>query len=98
MGAPMSRSGLAVAKKAYATAKKSIPKYSTLQASHKFTQHQLFAVLVLRQFFRLDYRSTVQLLEDWSDLRRALKLKEIPHYTTLQKAHHRMFVKKGLPA
>ena len=95
MGAPMSRSGLAVARKAYALAKKTLPSYSTLQGPQKYTQHQLFAILVVRQFFGFDYRRTVQLLSDSSDLRRAIKLKVIPHYTTLQKAQQRL-LKKGL--
>jgi hypothetical protein len=51
-------------------------------------------MLAVRAFLRLDYRSTQQLLLDWSDLREAIKLKEVPHWTTLEKAEKRI-LKKG---
>jgi hypothetical protein len=60
----------------------------------RFTQAQLFACLVLRQFFRTDYRGLVALLEDFPELRRALKLKCLPHYSTLCYAQHRLMRKR----
>jgi len=95
MGLPMTKSTLSLAREALATAKRALPAYSAVRSRKDFTQHQLFSILVVREFFQLDYRGVVQLLEEWSDLRKTLKLTRVPHYTTLQKAHARM-LKKGL--
>jgi hypothetical protein len=54
----------------------------------------LFALLVLKQLFRLDYRGTVAWVERWSELREALELKGTPHYSTLCYAEGRL-LKKG---
>ena len=91
----MTKSPKRLAKQALQIAQKALPAYSNLRSRHDFTQAQLFAILVLRQFFQTDYRGMVQLLEDSSDLRKILKLKKMPHYTTLQKAQQRL-LKKGL--
>ena len=82
----MTKSPLALAKEAYATGQKALPDYSAKRSRHDFTQPQLFAILVLREFFRTDYRGVTELLTDLSDLRKALELQKVPHYTTVQKA------------
>lgn len=91
----MSQSPVAVAKEAYEAAKQVLPPYSDPKSRHDYTQAQLFAILVLRQFFQMDYRGIEALLRDFSDLRHALDLPRVPHYTTLQKAQER-FKKKGI--
>lgn len=91
----MTQSPLALAREAYRLAQEGLPTYSSTRSRHDFTQAQLFAVLALRQFFRTDYRGIVQMLADFSDLRRELKLTKLPHFTTLQKAEQRL-VKKGV--
>lgn len=91
-----SKSPKAVAIVAYATAKQSLPLYRHLKSPKKFTQPQLVACLVLKEFFKTDYRGIVEILADSSDLQTVLELKEIPHYTTLQKAAHRLTQKKTL--
>ncbi len=48
-----------------------------------YTLPQLFAILVLRQFLKTDYRGVVALLSEWSDLRRVLKLSKVPDHSTL---------------
>jgi hypothetical protein len=75
---------------AYAIAKESLPAYAHRFSPKKFTQHQLFACLVLKSMFNLDYRGVVAMLSDCTDLCRAIELKCIPHYTTLQKAARRL--------
>jgi hypothetical protein len=55
----------------------------------------LFAVLALRQFLKTDYRGVIQMLKDFSDLRKVLDLKNVPHYSTLCYAEKRL-IKKGL--
>ncbi|HEY4527015.1 MAG TPA: IS5 family transposase [Candidatus Paceibacterota bacterium] len=91
-----SKSPKAVALVAYATAKRSLPQYSHLKSPKKFTQHQLVACLVLKEFFRTDYRGIMEILQDSSDLQKVLELDEVPHYTTLQKAARRFTDKKTI--
>lgn len=94
---PMSKSPNAVAAEALAVAKRSLPTYSAKKSPKLYTQPQLFAVLVLRQFFRTDLRGIVAILEDSTDLRRILGLSRVPHYSTLSYAEKRFF-KGGLLA
>ena len=91
-----SKSPKTVALVAYVTAKQSLPLYSRLKSPKKFTQPQLVACLVLKEFFKTDYRGIMEILADSSDLQGVLELKSIPHYTTLQKAAHRLTQKKTL--
>lgn len=91
----MTKSPVALARIALKTGQDALPAYSSRFSNKIYTQPQLFAILVMRQFFKTDYRGIVQLLHDLSDLRRVLKLKRVPHYTTLQKTHARL-LKKGL--
>lgn len=91
-----SKSPKQTAQVAYLAAQKSLPLYSHEFSPKKFTQPQLVACLVLKEFFTTDYRGIVGILGDSSDLRKALELKEVPHYTTLQKAARRLFRKKNM--
>jgi len=89
----MTKSPLSVAKKALEVAKKALAPYSHLYSPRTYTQHQLFAILAVRQFLKADYRGMTQFLSEWSDLRECLGLKKVPHYTCLQKAEARMLKK-----
>ena len=91
-----SKSPKAVALVAYRTAQQALPAFSHLKSPKKFTQHQLIACLVLKEFFRTDYRGIMEILEDSSDLRKILELEEVPHYTTLQKAAQRFTDKRTI--
>jgi hypothetical protein len=81
---------LALAREALTAAERALPRYSSRFSRHEYTQHQHFAVLVLRQFFRTDYRGICQMLLEWSDLREALRLERVPHYSTLCYAEQRL--------
>ena len=63
--------------------KEALGQYSCPKSPHKFTQPQLFAMLVLKQFFKLDYRGAVTWLSRWKELRDAIGLQRVPHYSTL---------------
>ena len=89
----LSKSPLAVAREALRAAQACVPAYATPKSKHLFTQPQLLAMLVLRQFFATDYRGMQQLLRDLTDLRTVLGLKSVPHFTTLQKAERRLLKK-----
>ncbi len=95
MACAMTKSPVALGKEALAVAQEALPAYSSPFSPKVFTQHQLFAILVLRQFFRTDYRGIIQLLVDLGDLRSALGLQKVPHYSTLCYAEQRL-LKKGL--
>ena len=92
----MTKSPLTLAKLALKTAQQVLPAYSDLRSRHDFTQAQVFAILVLRQFFKTDYRGIVKILQEHQNIKDALDLNKLPHYTTLQKAQQRM-LKKHLP-
>ena len=87
-----SKSPRKVALVALAAAKDALPTYAHRFSPKKFTQHQLFACLVLKTFFKTDYRGITTMLHDLPDLRDALALRCVPHFTTLQKAAHRLLV------
>lgn len=87
---------IALARAALEVGKDALEDYSHPKSPHKFTQPQLFAMLVLKQFFKLDYRGTVAWIERWSELRKALEVKSTPHYSTLCYAEGRL-LKKGAP-
>jgi len=89
----LTKSPLALAKTALAAADKVLGPYSHRFSRHDFTQTQIFAILVLRQFFQTDYRGIVGILQDSSDIRNILSLKKLPHFTTLQKAQQRLLKK-----
>jgi hypothetical protein len=85
-----SKSPRDVAMVALAAGKDAFSDYSHIYSPHKFTQPQLFACLVLKEFEKKDYRGIAQLLIDCSDLRDAIGLIKVPHFTTLQKASGRL--------
>lgn len=91
----MTKSPVALAREAVRIAQAALPSYSHRFSPKVFTQQQLFAIWVLRQFFKTDYRGVVQLLQDFGDLRRVLQLQKVPHYSTLCYAEKRLG-KKGL--
>lgn len=94
MPTPMTKSPVRLAQEALATASQAMPKHGW-RSRKDFTLPQLFAILVLRQFFRTDYRGIVQLLADFPELRGVLGLTKVPHYSTLCYAQRRFF-KKGV--
>ena len=77
---------------AYAVAQQSLPAYAHRFSPTKFTQHQLFACLVLKSMLNLDYRGVAAMLIDCVELRNAIGLKCVPHFTTLQKAAARLLL------
>ncbi len=85
-----SKSPKAVLRVAYLVGWAALQDYSHRNSPQKFTQPQLFACLVLKEFLQLDYRKLAALLADTPDLCRVIELDSVPHYTTFQKAAHRL--------
>ena len=88
-----SKSPLTVARLALEIAQQCYPEYSCAKSPRKFTQPQLVACLIIKEFLRLDYRGIQQQLLEWSELRDALTLVRVPHFTTLCAAHRRLLKK-----
>lgn len=68
---------------AYRLGTKHLPTYASAFSRHDFTLAQLFACLVLRQFYNLSYRRAQALLADCPDLRDAIGLSRTPDHNTL---------------
>lgn len=88
----MSKSAVRVAREALAAGRAALPEYGSRFSRKDYTQPQLFALLVLRQFLRTDYRGVVTLVAEWGELRRALGLGKVPHYSTLAHASRRILL------
>src|SRR6188768_2025200 len=80
---PSARRMLKVAGIAYGVARRVLPAYAHRFSPKKFTQPQLAACVILKVYFRQDYRGICGLLELMPSVRRALDLSVTPHYSTL---------------
>ncbi len=67
-----------------------VPFYLHPKSKHIFSVHQHIIMLVLRQYESKRYESFVEWLEVTTEIIQMLDLKEIPHFTTLQKAAARL--------
>jgi hypothetical protein len=79
-----------VAAVAYHIGQRTLPDYASRFSRKDFTQPQLFALLVLRQFHKTDYRGIVAIVADNPTLCADLELTKVPHFTTLQKAEAKL--------
>ena len=93
MSRMMSKSAVRFARVALTVGQRALPAYA-YRSRRDYTQPQLFALLALRQYLGLDYRTLVVRVAEWGELRRALHLTHVPHYSTLCYAEHRL-EKKG---
>ncbi len=86
----MTRSPLDLARTALKAAQKALPAYGHPKSPHKYTQHQPFACLVLKEFLHTNFRSLELTLSEWSELREGLGLRQVPHYSTFCYARGRL--------
>jgi hypothetical protein len=87
---PMTKSPRAVVQEALRLAQGTLPPYSSARSRKDYTQHQLFAILSLKTFLKVDYRGVVAFLADFAELRDDLALKKVPHFSTLSYALGRL--------
>jgi hypothetical protein len=80
----------ALARDALSAARGEVPPYSHPRSPHAFTQPQLFALLAVRRFLGTDFRRVAALAARSPELREALGLERIPHYSTLCYAERRL--------
>jgi hypothetical protein len=85
-----SKSPRAILTFAYAVGLLALPLYSHRFSPKKFTQPELFASLVFKEFFQLDYRKLAKTLEDSEGFRRVIELDQTPYFTTFEKAAKRL--------
>ncbi len=88
-----SKSTLTVARMALRAARDALPDYARVKSPKKFTQPQLLACLIVKEFAGKDYRGIHVMLAEWSDLRAVLGLTKVPHFTTLCQAAKRLLRK-----
>ncbi len=62
-----------------------VRRYSHLFSPKKYTQIQHIVLLVLKEYLRTTYRGITDIMREFTRLCKLLKLRVIPHYTTLQK-------------
>jgi len=67
-----------------------ISKYSSQYSRRDYTQPQLLALLLFKEYLGERYRDFVQLVEIMDIIQDQLELKEIPHYSTLCKFSKRI--------
>ena len=88
-----SKSTLTVARMALRAARDALADYARPKSPKKFTQPQLVACLIVKEFEGKDYRGIHVMLREWSDLREVLGLTKVPHFTTLCAAARRLLSK-----
>ena len=76
---------IALARAALEAGKQALASYSHPKSPHKFTQPQLLAILVLKQFFKSDYRGMAQMFNDFLDLPKVRRLRTTPHRAQAQR-------------
>jgi hypothetical protein len=81
-----SRSPRKVLRAAYRLGRRVLPDHASKFARHDFTHAQLFACLVLREFYGLSYRRTEQLLRDSPQWLADVGLSVAPDHNTLWRA------------
>lgn len=77
---------------AMALGRRHLTPYGSYKSRHDFTQPQLMTCLVLRAYWETTYRGVIEQLEVSGELRRAMGLKSLPNYSTLNKFAHRVGV------
>ncbi|MBY0455881.1 MAG: hypothetical protein K2V38_00940 [Gemmataceae bacterium] len=73
-----------------AVAQEALPAYSSATHRKDFTQHQLFAILALKTFLKLDDRGVVAFLTDFTELWDDLGLVQVPSYSPHCNAEQRL--------
>ena len=75
---------------AHGVSRNSVHTYSNKFSRHDFTQHQLPSLLCLKERMNKHYRDFIEELELMPRVVKILRLKKIPHFTTLQKFFKRI--------
>ena len=79
---------LTFARLAHEVARDAIPERAHRFAPKRYTQPQLLACLLVKEYLRLDYRTAQETLEASDGLRHAIGLTVVPDYSTLWRFAH----------
>jgi hypothetical protein len=90
----LTKSPLRLARHALMLSCQTLRPYTSKFSPRRYTQPQLFACLVLKTFFKTDYRGITAILGDHADLCLAVGLHTVPHFTTLHKASRRLLCRR----
>ncbi|MDL2247040.1 transposase, partial [Methanobrevibacter sp. OttesenSCG-928-K11] len=71
-------------------AKITLNKYSNEFSKHSYTQHALFTIISLKIYTKSTYREIIDLIELSDQIKRYLRIKKVPHFTTIQKYFKRL--------
>src|SRR5215217_756021 len=85
----LTKSAVRFVETALLVAEQMVPRYG-YRSRKDYTQPQLLVLLALRQFWHVDYRGVVVRVAESAEVRRALQLTRVPHYSTLCYAEHRL--------
>lgn len=85
---------VAAAQNAMAEAAECMPRFAHPFLSKDFTEHQLYAIQVLRRLLKTDIQGVIEKIERSAELSKVLGLEKIPDYATLFQADARL-VRKG---
>lgn len=89
MSRSLTKSAVRFARTALTVAGHMVPRYG-YRSRKDYTQPQLLALLALRQFWHVDYRGLTTRVAESAEVRDALGLRRVPHYSTLCYAEHRL--------
>ena len=81
---------LLYAEKVYNYAKACLNDYSNYFSNHLYTQPKLFTILALKMYSKMTYREIIEWMQLSDKLLKFLRLKTVPHYTTIQKFFKRI--------
>jgi hypothetical protein len=86
----LTKSPLRLASLALRVGQEGLTRYSSRFSRKDFTQPQLFALVVLKQFFRTDCRGIRSIVAEWAELQALLQLTKVPDHTTIWRAERRL--------
>ena len=74
----------------YYYVKIAINKYSNAFSNHLYSQHTLFTILAMKIYTKSTYREITDVIDVSDVIKRYLRIKKVPHFTTIQKFFKRL--------
>jgi hypothetical protein len=74
----------------YYYVKIAINKYSNAFSNHLYSQHALFTILAMKIYTKSTYREIIDFIEVSEIIKKYLRIKKVPHFTTIQKFFKRL--------
>lgn len=67
-----------------------VPEYRTKFSKHEYNQHQLFSLIIFKEYLGVKYRQLQEILDLIGEIKPIPGFSRIPHYSTLCKFLHRI--------